>query len=236
MADRTSYPSLNEERRRFVLAAGSVGLMGWLGLAFDRAPAAAEMYVSSIAALKEGVAAETSAHHRYVEFGKSAKRDGYRGLAYLYTALATSELIHARNYTRVLANLGEMLGDVKTAAVPVGTAKENLIYAAERELISIEDVYPDLLQTVAAEGHTDAIDVVQYSWASHKQHLDIIEKIQRWSPNFFESVARKIDESTDRYFVCEICGSTVTEIPGNACPVCKEPPSEYRLIPYDQFF
>lgn len=236
MADPTSIPSSDLERRRFVIAAGSVSLLGLLGLASCRTPAAAEGQAKSIAALKEGVAAETAAYRRYVEFGRYAKRDGYNGLAYLYTALATSELIHAQNYTRVLATLGEMVGEVEAATVPVGTAKENLIYAAERELNSIEKTYPDLLKAVEAEGHADSIAVVQYSWTSHKQHLDIIEKIRRWSPKFFESVAKKIDESTDRYFVCQICGSTVTEIPKDVCPVCKEPPSKYRLIPYDRFF
>jgi rubrerythrin len=157
-------------------------------------------------------------------------------LAYLYTALATSELIHAKNYTRVLATFGELVGELEAAPIPVGTAKENLIYAAERELNSIEKTYPDLMRAVEAESHADAIAVVQYSWASHKQHLDIIEKIRRWSPGFFESVARKIDERTDHYFVCQICGSTVTEIPEDACPICKEPSSKYRLIPHDRFF
>jgi rubrerythrin len=236
MADRTSIPSSDLERRRFVIAAGSISLLSLVGLTFCRTSAAAERYANSISALKQGVAAERGAYRRYVEFGRYAKRDGYKGLAYLYTALATSELIHAQNYTRVLATLGELVGDVETATVPVGTAKENLIYAAERELNSIEKTYPDLLKAVEAEGHTDSIAVVQYSWASHKQHLDIIEKIRRWSPNFFESVAKKIDEGTNRYFVCQICGSTVTEIPEDVCPVCKEPPSKYRLIPYDQFF
>lgn len=236
MADRTSFPLSNLGRRRFVIAAGSISLFGLIGPQLGRTLAAADRYPSSIAALEEGVAAEMGAYRRYVEFGQYAKRDGYKGLAYLYTALATSEMIHAQNYTRVLSTHGELVGEVETATVPVRTAKENLIYAAERELNSIEKTYPELLKAVEAGGDTSAIAVVQYSWASHKQHLDIIEKIRRWSPNFFESVAKTIDEGTERYFVCQICGSTVTEIPEDACPVCKEPPSNYHLIPYDRFF
>lgn len=236
MTGRTLNPMLDLGRRHFVHVAGTLGLLGLIEMPFCRMAEAKDEYVNSIAALKKGVAAETAAHRRYVEFGQHAKHEGYRGLAYLYTALATSELIHAQNYTRVLATLGELIGEREAATIPVGTAKENLIYAAERELNSIEKTYPDLLQAVEAESHADAIAVVQYSWASHKQHLDIIEKIQRWSPSFFESVARKIDEKTDRYFVCQVCGSTVTEIPEDACPICKEPASKYRLIPHDRFF
>ena len=110
-----------------------------------------------------------------------------------------------------------------------------MIYAAEREVNSIENTYPDLLRPVEAEGYAGAISVVGYSWASHKQHRDIIEKIHRWSSGYFETVARKIDESTDRYYICRICGSTVTEAPEDVCPVCGEPPGNYRLISSNQF-
>lgn len=171
-----------------------------------------------------------------MRFGQLARDDGYKGLAYLYTALATSELIHAQNYNRVLSTLGELPVQPEVEKVPTGSAKENLIYAAERELNSIEKTYPKLLRLVEPEGHQDAVSVVGYSWASHKQHLDIIEKIRRWSPSFFESVARKIDEGTDRYYVCQVCGSMVTEIPSGACPVCAEASSNYRLIAPDRFF
>ena len=235
VTDRPSNLSLDLERRRFVLVAGALGLLGSIAVPYCPAAFAAD-FAHSIASLKKGVATETAAHRRYVAFGRHAKRDGYNGLAYLYTALATSELIHAQNYTRVLATLGELVDEPEAAEIPLGTAKENLIYAADRELNSIEKTYPALLKAVDAEGHSDAIAVIQYSWASHKQHLDIIEKIRRWSPSFFESVAKKIDEKTDRYYVCQVCGSTVTAIPEDACPVCKEATSKYRIIPHDRFF
>jgi rubrerythrin len=224
------------QRRRQIQALGALGLCGLLAIPFLRIAAATEQYPHSIAALKKGIAAETAAHHRYVAFGRHAGSEGYAGLAYLYTALATSELIHAQNYTRMLATLGELIAEPRNMPVKVGTAKENLIYAAERELNSIENTYPLLLQAVEDEGHIDVIAAVRYSWSSHKQHLDIIEKIRRWSPDFFETVARKIDEKTDRYFVCQVCGSTVTEIPADTCPVCGEDQRHYRLIRHDRFF
>jgi len=229
-------PVFDPKRRRLLLTAGTVSVLGLFEIPFVRQAAAADKYVDSIAALKKGLAAEITAHRRYVKFGRHAKQEGYKGLAYLYTALANSELIHGQNYTRVLATLGELVDEPEVVPTPLGTAKENLIYAADRELNSIEKIYPGILPVVEAEGHADIIAVVQYSWASHKQHLDIIEKIRKWSPSFFETVARKIDEKTDRYFVCQICGSTVTEIPKDICPVCMEPHTKYRLIPHDRFF
>lgn len=236
MSYQSQRSNFDLARRRLVLSAGVLGLIGLLELRFLRIASAARNYVNSVDALKEGIAKEAAAKNRYVQFGELAKTEGYKGLAYLYTALATSELIHAQNYTRVLATLGELVEIPKQSMPRLGNAKENLIFAAESELRSIEKTYPALLNAVNAEGHADTIAVIQYSWASHKQHLEIIEKVRRWTPDFFESVARKIDERTDHYFVCQVCGSTVTEVPHDACPVCKEPSSKYRLIPHDQFF
>ena len=54
-------------------------------------------------------------------FGRLAKADGYKGIAYLYTALATSELIHAQNYNRVLVKLGELPVESEVHEIPVGT-------------------------------------------------------------------------------------------------------------------
>ena len=170
-------------------------------------------FPETILALKEGYKAETGAYQRYVLFGRLARENDYRGIAYLYTSLATSEKIHADNYRRILGTMGISLEAPPEEEVPISDTKENLIYAAERELNSINNTYPMILKRVKAEGHPEAINIVEYSWASHKQHLDIINKIRRWSPRFFETVARKIDEKTDRYFVCGTCGSTVTEIP-----------------------
>lgn len=225
-----------EHRRRFLIGS-ALGLFGLLELPLPQiAAAAVERYPKSIEALKNGFASETAAHRRYVEFGRHANSEGYRGLAYLYTALATSELIHAQTYTRVLAELGEPIPRPEIAAIPAGSVKENLIYAAEREIDSIEDIYPRFLQSVEGEGHAGVISAIQYSWSSHKQHLEIIEKIRRWSPSFFESVARKIEEKTDRYYVCQVCGSTVTEIPVGGCPICAESAANYRSIRHDRFF
>jgi rubrerythrin len=188
----------------------------------------------TIAALNTGIAAELGARRRYSLFGRLAREDGYTGIAYLYTALAASEQIHADNYARILNTLGATPAPVKDDPVPAGNTKDNLIYAAERELHSIENVYPEILERLGPEGMADAITAVQYSWASHKQHLDLINKIRRWSPGFFETVARKIDENTDRYYVCGVCGSTVNEIPEQQCPVCTKGPENYRLVALDE--
>ncbi len=223
-------------RRRFAMAGGVAAALLALGSVPRHLLAAGAGHAATVAALRRGVQGETGAHRRYVLFGRLAKEDGYRGLAYLYTALASSELIHAQHYDRVLAKLGVPPAEVDPVEVPTGSAKDNLIYAAEREFKSIEETYPALLAEVETEGYADAVSAVRYAWASHQQHLEIITKIRRWSPSFFETVARRIDEGTDRYYVCQVCGATVTAQPTSACPVCDQPAAAYKLIPPDRFY
>jgi rubrerythrin len=40
-------------------------------------------------------------------------------------------------------------------------------------------------------------------------------------PKHFEAVARKIENETGQYFVCQICGATTITMPRGQCPICK---------------
>lgn len=57
-----------------------------------------------------------------------------------------------------------------------------------------------------------------------------VGRIQRWTPSFFDIVARTIGEKTGRYFICQLCGSTVNKVPEGTCPICRNPPTQYRPI------
>jgi hypothetical protein len=46
---------------------------------------------------------EIDAYRQYAAFAKQAKADGYPGITYLFTALATAELIHGQNFEKILA-------------------------------------------------------------------------------------------------------------------------------------
>ena len=185
---------------------------------------------SIVSCLKAARENETNVYYHYSEFAKRARDEGYRGIAYLFLAFAASERGHASNFGRVLTRLGEELVPLPKPAVSLASTRDNLILAANGEMASIDGFYPGLLAKISGEKHADAIDAVQFAWASEKQHRDKIKQIQRWTPSFFETVARTIDDKTDRYFICQLCGSTVNKVPEGACPVCKNPPAQYRLI------
>jgi rubrerythrin len=187
-------------------------------------------YPATIAAMQSARETETGVYYHYTEFARRAQADGYRGVAYLFAAFAASELVHATNFGRILAQLNVEVAPIAKPSVRVGTTRDNLIRAANGEMSSIEAFYPKLLEQLRPEGHADAITTVQYAWESEKQHRDKIGQIQRWSGAFFEQVARTIDEKTGRYFICQLCGSTVNTVPAGRCPVCKFPSTHYRGV------
>jgi rubrerythrin len=192
--------------------------------------AKAGAYPATIAAMQSARATETQVYYHYTEFARRARDDGYRGIAYLFAAFAASEQVHAANFGKILARLNVELAPIPKPEVRAGTTRENLMRAADGEMSSIESFYPKLLEQLKPEGHEEAITLVRYAWSSEQQHRDKIRQIQRWTGTMFETVARTIDEKTGRYFICQICGSTVNAVPTDMCPVCKFPPTHYRGI------
>jgi rubrerythrin len=216
-------------RRRFVER--GLALLGVCAIAPLRRSEAAATYPATTAAMQEAHAAETRVSQQYVAFGRKALAEGYKGVAYLFTAFASSEQVHAANFGKVLAQLGA--APPRTQAPyegPVGTTRENLIAAAKGEAHSIEDMYPRMLERIRAEGHPDAMRYVEFAWASERQHHDRIRQIRRYSPTMFELVAKHIDAKTGTYFVCQACGSTLVAVPASSCPVCRAPAASYRRV------
>ena len=190
-----------DERRRMLrsgLALVAAGVMAPL-----RVGRAAPSYGATIAAMKEAHAVETRVSQQYFAFGRKASADGYKGVAYLFTAFASSEQVHATNFGKVLARLGVEATTPAAFAGPIGTTRENLIAAAKGEAESIEDMYPKMLERIRPEGHEEAMRFVDFAWASERQHHDKIRQIRRYSPTMFELVARHIDAKTGAYFVCQ---------------------------------
>jgi rubrerythrin len=213
-------------RRHLAYLAGAA--LAW-GAGSTRSTLAAG-YAETIAAMQAAQQRETVVYRQYREYGRQAKSEGYFGIAYLFFAFAASELIHAQNFQRVLARLGVDAEPASATKTAPGSTKDNLLKAVGEEIDSIEAFYPGLLAKLRPEGNSDAVTYVTYAWESEKQHRDVIRKLQRYSPTFFETVAKTIDMKTGTYYVCQICGSTVHRIPDGACPVCKYTPEHYRRI------
>jgi rubrerythrin len=192
--------------------------------------AGAQAHSVTAEAMREARDAEMGVYYRYSEWGRQAQREGYRGIAYLFVAFASAEFIHANNFGRILVRLNVEAPPVPKPAIKPANTRENLIAAANGEAHSVDDFYPRLLEKIRSEGYADAMQVVQWAWNTEKQHREKIRQIQRYSPSFFGMVARNIDEKTGQYYVCQICGNTVNQVPAGQCGVCGNASTNFRLI------
>lgn len=214
-------------RRRWVAqAAAALLLPAWLG----RQPAHGASYPITAEAMGDAQRVEMGVYYRYNAFGRQALQEGYKGIAYLFVAFAAAEFVHAGNFGRIQARLNTEVPPLPKPEFKVGTTKDNLITAANGEIHSVDEFYPKLLERIRPEGHQDAMTAVNYAWATEQRHRDKLGQVRKWSPSFFDQVAKSIDAKTGQYFVCQLCGCTLNKLPADACPVCKNPPKHYRHI------
>jgi rubrerythrin len=220
-------PKSGDGRRTFVRKMGALlaGMTAWKSVI-----AVAEEYAQTIAAVAYAFQRETDAVRRYVDFAGVASQEGYKGIAYMFTAFAASEGVHARNFKGLITQLGGQANAAPTT-IKRGTTKQNLIAALDDEIDSIDGLYPRTLERIQLEGNSEATRLVKFAWESERQHRDLIQKIRRYSPMLFEQVAMAIDEKTGLYFVCQTCGSTLNKVPSPNCPVCARAPEQYHQVP-----
>jgi rubrerythrin len=218
---------LADGRRAFLrkLAALTAGMAAWKSVV-----AATQDYTQTLAAIAYAFQRETDAQRRYVDFAGAASQEGYKGIAYMFTAFAASEGVHARNFKGLITRLGGQANAGPTT-IKRGTTKQNLITAVDDEIDSIDGLYPRTLERIQPEGHGEATRLVKFAWESERQHRDLIQKIRRYSPILFDQVAKAIDEKTGLYFVCQTCGSTLNKVPSPSCPVCASAPEQYHRVP-----
>jgi rubrerythrin len=192
-------------------------------------PEQAGEFPITINVLKAAHESEKLAAEHYTGYSQKALEEKYPNIAYLFSALAVSENIHAENYKQILISLNTQL-EAPEFEIIISETKTNLIKAAEGELKKIEKTYPDILAKLKKESHDQAVVNCMYSWKSHRQHERKIGEIRKYSKTFFGSVAKKIEEMKLDFHVCEICGSTIDEVPNDPCEICNHPVLHYHNV------
>lgn len=202
-------------------------------LLFPAVISANPAYRETIAGLKKIYLKESAAHGHYMVFSEKAKSEGYENISRLFAAIAYSEAIHARNMKSILSDLGENVSGPTKQQTQVSDTKDNLGSALERELLDIDNTYPEILEKIAPEGHDKAISAVRHALESEKQHRTIIESIRSStrSETMFGIVSGIMENTDSKSFICTSCGSTLLEAPLDRCPVCSGPASSYRPGP-----
>ena len=187
------------------------------------------LFPITIAILKSAYLSEKLASEHYVGYSRKAVQEKYHNIAYLFSALEVSEKIHAENYKKILTSLSAEPEELEFEILILDT-KANLMKASDNELLKIQKTYPDFLDKLKQESCEEAIVKCTYSWKSHQQHLSQLNEIRKYSPQFFGSVAKKIEEMKLDFHVCEICGSTINEVPKTPCEICNNPKSLYQRV------
>jgi len=191
-------------------------------------------YSETIAVLQMLYRGEVESRLRYNAFEAQAVKDGHVNIAHMFAAIAASESVHARHFSELLARMGVQVesADVVSAQLnlSVGTTKENLRYATNVELAEIDTRYPQYLQRIKSEQHTSAVKHITYAWRAEQQHRELIKDIQSGTGIFFGMLLERFRSTDARYFVCQNCGSTLTVMPTERCPICGFPISWYEEI------
>lgn len=184
-------------------------------------------YPKTISVMEKAYRGEIIAHYKYIAYAQKAVSEDYPNIATLFMSLSKSESIHARNLKEILVFLNANIKNISKPEFKVSSTKKNLKNATKVELNEIDTLYPKFIEMIESENHPEAIRRITYAWESEKQHRDLIRKIQSGTGIFFGALAKKIESTDVTYYVCQECGSTLTELPTDHCPICKNPISNY---------
>ena len=220
-------------RRKFLYIFAALSLSPPLSIVSasskENKPEKIEHFPITYAVLKAAYKSEKVASEHYVGFSRIAVEEKYPNIAYLFSAFAVSEKVHAANYKRILTSLSSKLEEPQFEVL-ISDTRANLTRAAESELKKIKNTYRDFLAKLKEESHEQAVISCMYAWKSHRQHRRQIKEIQKYSKQFSGAVAQKIEGMEFDFHVCEICGSTIDGAPETPCDICNYPNSHYQNV------
>jgi rubrerythrin len=173
---------------------------------------------------------EILANLTYLAYAQKAISDKFPNIAHFFVALSASESIHARNFKQLLSDFGVEVTEISEAEIRISTTKENLQIASQNELQDIDQNYPQFVEKITSENHEAAIRILTYTWEAEKTHRDLIKKLQSGIGTLFGILGLRMDTTFTQYFVCQTCGSVITDHPPDICPICKSPVSQYNEV------
>jgi len=159
--------------------------------------------------LKAAFSGESQANRRYLFSAEQAEKDGQKAIARLFRAVAEAETVHARNHLKTL-------GEIKST-------KENLEAAISGEHYEFRKMYPEFIEQAKKEGNKRADVTFDYASKVEKVHHGLYEKALK----ALEAGQKLPDEP---FFVCQVCGYTVTGKAPDKCPICQAPQDRFKKI------
>ncbi len=167
---------------------------------------------------------ESQARNRYTFFASAARKEGYVQIQRIFEETAANEKEHAEVFFKYLEG-----GEVEiTAAYPagkIGTTEENLLAAADGELMEWGTLYPEFAKVAKEEGFLDVEESVTEIAEVEEEHEKRYRKLLE---NVKNGTVFKRDEEVEWH--CLNCGYIHhgKEAP-EVCPACQHPKSYYEL-------
>ncbi len=185
-----------------------------------RAPLTAAQNPKTLDNLMAAYNGESNAHAKYVEFAKKADQEGLAGVAALFRAAAQAEQIHANNHADVIRKLGGTpKADIKLPAI--GTTADNVKAALEGESYERDKMYPAFISEAQAAGNKDAIRTFRMAVSAETEHAKLYAQASSALPSW---------KAGKTFYVCPVCGKTITVIDFDKCPVCFTEKGKFKSV------
>ncbi len=144
-------------------------------------------------------AGESQANRRYLAFAKKADEEGLSGVARLFRAAAAAETIHAHAHLAVLGGVGATADNLKVAI------------AGEHE--EFTEMYPQFIEDAKADGNAQA-----------ERSCSLANQVEEIHHGLFTEALAKLDAdesiADEAWYVCGICGNTISGEAPESCPIC----------------
>ena len=159
--------------------------------------------------LEAAFAGESEANRKYLFFAEKAEQEGRPRIARLFRATAEAETVHARNHLQVMGG--------------IGSTGDNLKAAIGGENYEFTEMYPAFIEQAKSEGNQKAEISFTHANAVEKIHGSLYQEALK----ALETGQKLKDES---YFVCQVCGNTVSGQAPDKCPICGAPKIKFKKV------
>ncbi len=183
----------------------------------SQAASASEQTIKNLNTAFEG---ESNAANRYAAFAKTADAEGFAQVAKLFRAASAAEGIHRDTHKKAILELGGTPATFQLEVVSAASTEENLKASIKGESYERDTMYPEFLAVAKADDARAAIRTLEFAVAAEKEHAKL----------YTEALATLGKNAPANYYVCRICGMTLTELPLKKCPSCRKSKDEYQQI------
>lgn len=182
--------------------------------------AKADAPAGTIKNLNAAFQGESNASIRYAKFAEKAEADGYPEVAVLFRATSASEAIHRDNHKKAILDLGGKVETFQLDAVTPGTTGHNLMEAIKGETYEQTTMYPEFLGAAEKVDARGAMRTLRFAMETEKAHAGLYQAA-------LDNLGK---QGPADYYVCQVCGMTVTELPSKKCAVCRKKRDKYKKV------